>query len=301
MKRILLIALIITSFTVYSQDTIRVGNWMFMGKVSLNVSQSYFSNWTAGGTSNFTPIGKFTMNANYKKDRHEWTNWIDLALGYSIFIDQEPLKTEDKIEYITSYRYQLRKHWYFTVMGKFATQFAKGYDYSVDSTDYISKFMAPAWIDIGPGIMYEPTDWFFVNFSPVTPAWIIVNDQQLANEGSFGLEPAVYDDEGMVITPASKVKSQFGAKMMIVLSKEVAKNITMGTKLELFSDYLNEPQNIDVNWQVLIGLKVNDWLNVDLQTTLLYDNDIMITDSDGNVGPRAQFREFLMLSIGYTF
>lgn len=301
MKRILLIALIISSFSVYSQDTIRVGNWMFMGKLSLNVSQSYFSNWTAGGTSNFTPIGKFTMNANMKKDKHEWTNWIDLALGYSIFIDQEPMKTEDKIEYITSYRYQLHKHWYFTVMGKFATQFAKGYDYSVDSTDYISKFMAPAWIDIGPGIMYEPTDWFFVNFSPVTPAWIIVNDQKLADSGSFGLDPATFDDEGMLVSHAKKVKSMFGAKMMIVLSKEVAKNITMGTKLELFSDYLNEPQNIDVNWQVLIGLKVNDWLNVDLQTTLLYDNDIMITDSDGNVGPRAQFREFLMLSIGYTF
>lgn len=301
MKRILLIALIISSFSVYSQDTIRVGNWMFMGKLSLNVSQSYFSNWTAGGTSNFTPIGKFTMNANMKKDKHEWTNWIDLALGYSIFIDQEPMKTEDKIEYITSYRYQLHKHWYFTVMGKYATQFAKGYDYSVDSTDYISKFMAPAWIDIGPGIMYEPTDWFFVNFSPVTPAWIIVNDQKLADSGSFGLDPATFDDEGMLVSHAKKVKSMFGAKMMIVLSKEVAKNITMGTKLELFSDYLNEPQNIDVNWQVLIGLKVNDWLNVDLQTTLLYDNDIMITDSDGNVGPRAQFREFLMLSIGYTF
>lgn len=301
MKRILLITLIIASLSAFSQDTIRVGNWIFTGKVSLNISQSYFSNWSAGGSSNFTTIGKYTMHANYKKGKHEWTNYLDLALGYSLFADQEPLKTEDKIEYITSYRYSLHKNWYFTVMGKFATQFAPGFDYAVDSTDYISKFMAPAWIDIGPGIMYEPTDWFFVNFSPVTPAWIIVNDQQLANEGAFGLEPAVYNDEGVVVTPAKKVKSQFGAKMMIVLAKEVAKNITLGTKLELFSDYLNQPQNIDVNWQVLIGLKVNDWLNVDLQTTLLYDNDIMITDSDGNTGPRAQFREFLMISVGYAF
>jgi hypothetical protein len=301
MKRILLITLVIASFTAFSQDTIRVGNWMFMGKASLNVSQSYFANWSAGGTSNLTFIGKYNMNANYIKGKHEWTNWLDLALGYSIFIDETPLKTEDKIEYIGSYRYSIHDHWYFTVMGKFASQFAKGYDYSVDSTNYISGFLAPAWIDIGPGIMYEPNDWFFVNFSPITPAWIIVNDQQLANEGAFGLEPAVYNEEGQVVTPASKVKSQFGAKMMIVISKEVAKNISLGTKLELFSDYLNQPQNIDVNWQVLIGLKVNDWLNVDLQTTLLYDNDIMITDSDGNTGPRAQFREFLMLSVGYTF
>lgn len=297
----LILALVTLSFSAFSQDTIRLGNWMLTGKASLNLSQTYFANWSAGGTSNLTVIGKYSMNANYKKDKHEWTNWIDLALGYSLFQDEDPLKTEDKMEYITSYRYQLHKHWYFTVMGKFASQFAKGYDYAVDSSVYISKFLAPAWIDIGPGIMYEPNDWFFVNFSPVTPAWIIVNDQRLANEGAFGLDPAVYNDEGEVVTPAKKVKSMFGAKMMIVLSKEVAKNITLGTKLELYSDYLNEPQNIDVNWQVLIGMKVNNWLNIDLQTTLLYDNDIMITDSDGNTGPRTQFREFLMLSVGYAF
>ena len=93
----------------------------------------------------------------------------------------------------------------------------------------------------------------------------------------------------------------FGAKMMMVLSYEIVKNVNIGTKLELFSDYLNNPQAVDVNWQVLIGFKINDWLNVDLQTTLLYDQDIMITDKDGNTGPRTQFREFLMLSIGYAF
>jgi hypothetical protein len=301
MKRLLLFGILFVSITAFSQDTIRVGNWTIMGKVSMNLSQVYFSNWSAGGTSNLTAIGKYTMSANYKKGRNEWTNWVDLALGYSVFFDVDPLKTEDKIEYITSYRYQLHKHWYFTVMGKFATQFAKGYDYTVDSTNYISRFLAPAWTDVGPGIMYEPIDWFFVNLSPINPAWIIVNDQALADAGAFGLEPAEYNDEGILVSHAKKVKSMFGAKLMVVLQKEVVKNITLGTKLELYSDYLNNPQAIDVNWQVLIGLKVNDWLNVDLQTTLLYDQDIDILDKDGNIGPRIQFREFLMLSIGYTF
>lgn len=301
MKKILIITLLFTSVAAFSQDTIRVGNWIMMGKVSMNFSQSYFSNWLAGGTSNLTAIGKYTMTANYKKDRHAWNNWIDLALGYSLFLDVDPLKTEDKIEYITSYEYQLRKNWYFTVLGKFASQFAKGYDYSVDSTNYISKFMAPAFIDIGPGITYQPEDWFMVYLSPATPAWIVVDDQKLADEGAFGLTPAVYDTDGTLISHAKKVKSMFGAKLMMVLSYEIVENVKVGTKLELFSDYLNNPQNIDVNWQVLIGLKVNNWLNVDLQTTLLYDDDIMITDKNGNTGPRTQFREILMISIGYTF
>lgn len=305
MKRILLLVLVTLTIGASAQkvgDTIRAGNWEISGKLSLNLSQSYFSNWSAGGTSSLTTIGKFNLSANYKKGKHGWNNWLDLALGYSLFADVEPLKTEDKIEYITAYEYELPKHWYFTVMGKFASQFAKGYDYAVDSSvNYVSRFMAPAWADIGPGIKYQPVDWFFVNLSPATAAWIIVNDQNLANAGAYGLTPAVTDTNGVVLENAKTVKTMFGAKMMVVLNYEVVKNVTLGTKLELFSDYLETPQNVDVNWQVLLGFKVNDWLNVDLQTTLLYDDDVMIVDKDGNVGPRAQFREFLMLSVGYSF
>lgn len=303
MKRFLLIALLSGFFIAQAQnDTIQLGNWTIMGKVSVNFSQSYFANWSAGGENSINTIGKYNMNANYLSGKHGFTNWLNLALGYSIIGDGNPMKTDDKIEYIPGYTYELKGPWLFSVMGKFGSQFAKGYDYGVDSSNYISKFMAPGYIDIGPGIQYKPNDWFLVNISPATAAWMIVNDQGLADQGSFGLEPAVIDPEtGTIITHADKSKFMFGAKLLTALSKEIAKNITVGTKLELFSDYLNEPQNIDVNWEVLIGLKVNSWLNVDLSTQLLYDNDIMITDKDGNTGPRTQFKEFLMLSVGFAF
>lgn len=301
MKKLLLVALLIGSMSLFSQDTIRVGNWTIMGKVSANFSQSYFSNWSAGGTNSVTGIGKYNMTADFKKNKHAWTNYLDLALGYSVLGDEKPLKSEDKIEYITGYFYDLAKHWKFSVMGKFASQFANGYDYAADSTNRISGFMAPGYFDIGPGILYQPVEWFSVNISPATAAWIVVNDQGLADAGSFGLDPAVVDTAGNIIEHANTVKTMFGAKIMAVLQKEVAKNITVGTKLELFSDYLNNPQNIDVNWQVLVGLKVNSWLNIDLQTTLLYDDDVMITDKDGNTGPRTQFKELLLISIGFAF
>ncbi|MCF6170371.1 MAG: DUF3078 domain-containing protein [Bacteroidales bacterium] len=303
MKKLLLLVLLTTTIAANAQkvgDTIHSGNWLISGKLSMNFSQSYFSNWLAGGSSNITMIGKYTMSANYAKNRHSWNNWFDLALGYSLFTDVKPLKTEDKIEYITSYNYSLKKPWYFTVVGKFASQFAGGYDYAVDSSvNYISKFMAPAYFDIGPGIKYEPNDWFLVNFSPATASWVLVMDQRLANEGAFGLTPA--DTINGQVQNAKMLRTMFGAKLMAVLKYEVAKNVIVGTKLELFSDYLDSPQNIIVNWQVLLGLKVNDWLNVDLQTTLLYDDKIMITDKDGNTGPRVQFREILMLSLGFSF
>ncbi|RLD42091.1 MAG: hypothetical protein DRI89_08170 [Bacteroidetes bacterium] len=305
MKKLLLLVLLTTTIAASAQkvgDTIHAGNWLISGQLSLNLSQSYFSNWAAGGSSNLTTIGKYTMSADYAKDRHSWNNWLDLALGYSFFQNVSPMISEDKIEYITSYNYELKKPWYFSVVGKFATQFAKGYDYEVDSTvNFLSKFMAPAYFDIGPGIKYEPTDWFFVNFSPATASWVYVGDQRLANNGAFGLTPAERDANGDVIENASKLRTMFGAKLMAVLQYEIVKNVHLGTKLELFSNYLENPQNIIVNWQVLLGFTVNGWLNIDLQTTLLYDDKIMITDKDGNIGPRVQFREILMLSVNFSF
>ena len=301
MKKLFTLILLLSFFAVNAQDTLKMGNWIMMGKVSLNFSQSSFTNWSAGGENSITGIGRYNMSLNYQKGKQNFTNWLDLALGYSVIGKANPMKTDDKIEYIPGYAYQLSKNWYFSVMGKFSSQFAKGYDYAADSSVYISKFMAPGYVDIGPGFKYKPNDWFMLNLSPATAAWIIVGDQRLADLGSFGIDPAIMDTAGNIIQHADKSKFMFGAKLIAAVNKEVAKNITLGTKLELFSDYLDTPQNIMVNWQVLIGLKVNKWLSVDLSTELLYNDNVMITDKDGNTGPRTQFKEMLMLSVGYTF
>jgi len=299
MKKLLLLGLIFISVTAYSQnDTIKY--WKTEGKMSLNFSQSYFSNWSAGGENSLTAIGKYTMKANYKKKKHSWNNWIDLAFGYNLIGKSDPMKTEDKIEFITSYNYDLKKNWQFSTILTFKSQFAKGYEYSKDSTNSISGFMAPAYIDFGPGITYKPSDHFMVNFSPVTPRWIVVLDQDLANQGAFGLNPA--DTVNGAVQNAKQVKSQFGAKLLMAVNYEVAKNVNVASKLELFSDYLDNPQNIDVNWQVLVELKVNSWLNVSFSTELIYDDDVIIKDAnDVALGPRTQFKQMLMIGVGYTF
>jgi hypothetical protein len=303
MKKLLTIVIVLFSITTFAReresDTIRSGNWIFLSNINLSFSQNYFSNWAPGGQNSITAIGGFSGTANYTKGKHSYNNWLNLALGYSIIGDTDPMKSEDRIQYITSYQYELHKHWYLTFFGTFNSQFAKGYDYAKDSSTFISKFMAPGYVDLGPGIMYKPNDWFQVNFSPVTARWIIVSDQNLANMGSFGLTPA--DTVNGIVQNAKKVKSMFGAKLLLSAKKEVAKNITVGTLLGLFSDYLDNPQNIDVNWQVLVEMKVNKWLSVNLSTQLVYDNNVMITDKDGNTGPRTQFQEAFMLSVGYRF
>ncbi len=301
MKKLTIILLFMGVAASVSAQNDTIKNWKITGNASLNVNQNYYSNWAAGGESNFGVIGKYTMNADYTKQKNSWHNWLDLGLGYSIIGKADPTKTDDKIEFISTYRRQLSKKIFFTVLGSFKSQFANGYDYAVDSSTRISHFMAPAYIDFGPGIQWKPAKFFSLNFSPVNARWIIVNDQRLADNGSFGLTPAVVDSAGNIISHAKKSRSQFGARLLLTLKYDIAKNVNLATKLDLFSDYLHNPQNIVVDWQVLIGMKVNDWLNVSISTQLLYDNDVMITDKNGNIGPRVQFKQLLMVGMGYKF
>jgi hypothetical protein len=78
--------------------------------------------------------------------------------------------------------------------------------------------------------------------------------------------------------------------------------VDFSTKLELFSNYLHNPQNIDVNWQVNITMKVNSWLNVNINTELIYDDDVIFHDANGNpIGPRTQFNENMQIGLAITF
>ncbi len=301
MKKILLIAFIVSGLTAMSQtDTVKY--WKFENKASLNFSQSYFSNWSAGGENTLATTGKYTNSSNYEKGKHKWDNWLHLALGYSLIGDAKALKTDDKIEFISSYGYDIHEKLYATILLTFKSQFAKGYNYKVDSSTFVSKFMAPGTIDIGPGVEWKANDHFMVNFSPLTTKWIIVNDERLADAGAFGLDPAVIDTNDNIIDHAKKIKTMFGAKVLAVFNYEIFKNVDFSTKLELFSDYLKNPQNIDINWQTGLTLKVNSWLNVNITTELIYDNDILFANSDGTgFGPRTQFNENMQLGLVVSF
>ena len=135
----------------------------------------------------------------------------------------------------------------------------------------------------------------------MTPRIVYVSNQRLADLGSFGLKPAVTDTAGNIIKHASKAYFAFGARLYATLNYDIAKNVNLDSKLSLFSDYLDHPQNIDVDWQVLLGMKVNSWLNVDISTQMLYSDKVLIANNEGHKAPRLQFKQLLMVGIGYTF
>ena len=162
-----------------------------------------------------------------------------------------------------------------------------GYNYPDDSTK-ISNFLAPGYMLGAIGMDYKPNEIFNLFVSPITMKMTIVNDQTLSNAGAYGV------DQG------KKTRSEYGGYLRAILKKDIMKNINLQTKLELFSNY-EEATHIDVNWEVLVAMKVNKYISATISTQLIYDHDIDILDSDGKVGPRTQFKEVIGVGISYKF
>lgn len=305
MKNTLLILisfLLFSSSTLMAQDTTLPKKWQKSGAVGLNFSQSHLSNWSAGGEDAINWQGILNYGINYADADKKWDNNLSLALGYSHLGESKAMKTDDKIEFNSLFGYEATEKLFYSLEFSFKTQFADGFDYKKDSSTPISGFMAPGYFTLGAGMQYVPNKYFSINFAPATARITIVNDQALADKGKYGVEPAVFDSIGgqyVKVKDGENTKFSFGAKLIAKLNIPLAENISFDSKLELFTDYLKNPQNIDVDWQNLITLKVNSWLSTNITAHLIYDDDIMITDKDDNTGPRTQFKEVLSIGISY--
>jgi hypothetical protein len=300
MKKIILIFTgLLFSFAISAQDNSDTA-WTVNSDAALMFSQSSFSNWAAGGENNLTFNAFFNFYAGYHKGKSKWENMLGLAYGQSKTGEKDFRKSEDKIDFLSTYGYEAAKNWFYSANFNLKSQFAEGYNYHEDTIakEKISNFMAPGYISLGIGMENRPKEWLSIYLSPATARWIIVNDQDLADMGSFGVEPAYVDDAGNPV-PGETSRFEAGAYFRIMLVKEVFKNVGLNTKLELFSDYLDNPQNVDINWDTRIDMKVNSWLSANFAFQMLYDDNTPVTDKDGNVGPRLQMRE--ALSVGLTY
>ena len=309
MKRFLLslAVMLLASQMLLAQDS-EEKNWTHGGYVGLNVSQSHFSNWTSGGQDNVNGLGTFKYNLNYLKGKSKWDNTLDLALGYSYFdFDMKPIKTDDRINLSSLYGYDVVKDELFiTANLNFQTQFADGYDYKTDSTNKISTFLAPAYLTVGLGAQYTPTSWFSLNLAPASGRLTIVNDQDLADAGAFGVKGALLDPvTGEILEHGSKFRMELGAQLIANVNYEIFKNVIFSSKLIVFYDYLQDREfnaldkkyncRFDFDWDNALILKVNDWLNCNITARLVYDEDIIPIEGDSFL----QFKEVLSVGISY--
>ncbi|MGB6048567.1 MAG: DUF3078 domain-containing protein [Flavobacteriales bacterium] len=274
--------------------------WKTGGTFQLNMSQVSLTNWSAGGYSSVSGVGLFNGFANRKRGRHAWDNSLVLAYGLLAQDGVDPVKTDDRIELNTKYGYELKKAWYLAALAQFKTQFTEGVDAKTGTR--ISDFMAPGYLILGLGIDYKPSENFSAFISPATAKFTFVQDQDLADAGAFGVEAATYDDLGAKLINGENSLFEFGGYVKLMYTQDIAKNINFLTRADFFSNYLNDPQNIDVNWETLFTFKVNEWFAATLSTLLIYDDDTQIMKPWGDtdlqyVGKGTQFKETIGLGI----
>ncbi|MDD3876344.1 MAG: DUF3078 domain-containing protein [Bacteroidales bacterium] len=295
--------------TLRTQTLDTIVGWKTGAVLSISATQSSFTNWAAGGQNSIAVNGISSLFANYKKRSSSWDNTLDL--GYGIQRQGEVkswIKTDDKIDFASKYGQKASNYWYYAALLNFKTQMDVGYKYPNDSVP-ISNFLAPAYIIGALGMDYKPNRHFSAFIAPVTAKITVVNDQVLADSGAFGVEKAVINaTNGQIITPGETMRSEFGGYIKLAFQKdEILRNVNLTTKIDMFSNYLKNPQNIDISWEVLVAMKVNKYITVTLSTHLLYDDDIDIgidTDDNGTpdkFGPRTQYKQVIGVGLSYKF
>jgi hypothetical protein len=296
-KTLLILTIAMTSLTFYAQDAVDADTlWKFSGTTSLNLSQLSLTNWAAGGDNSLSGNALINLSANYATDKTSWENKIILGFGLIKQGDDPSRKSDDQIDLASKLGLKATEKWFYTALLGFNTQFAEGYDNpGEDDRLKISNFMAPGYLSFSLGMDYKPSETFSLFLSPISSKFTFVLDDDLSAQGIFGLDPG------------QKTRSEIGAYIKMTFKKEILKNVTLDTKIDLFSNYFDNPQHIDVNWDLLLTFKVNDYLSASLLTQLIYDYDIKFgEDTTGNgeydtFSEKVQFKELFGLGLSYSF
>lgn len=283
----LLAFFISTAIAQEEQDTVKY--WKFNGVTSINFSQVSLTNWAAGGENSYAFNGLLNLSANYSKGKNDWSNVLDLGYGIQKQGDQDYRKTDDHIDFLSKYGRKINKSLFMSALLNFKTQFNEGLKYEKDTSYVISKAFAPAYLQMALGIEYKPNENFYAIISPITGKLTMVLDDTLSAQGAFGVDPG------------DKTRLELGGSVTIGVKKEIMKNVNFTSTLGLFSNYLENPQNIDIDWRVMINMKINDYLSANLNTQLLFDDDIAYVDDKGEHGARVQFKEVFGVGLTYKF
>lgn len=287
--------------------------WLTGGFINSNFTNVGLKNWAAGGQSSvaFTLIGN--SFAIYKTNKMTWENYFDASWGtirngaakYPDGTLNKFYKNEDKLSILSKYGRKITPKLNYTALLEFKSQFFQGYSAfdpaSGTRGQHISNFLAPAFGMLSVGFDYKPTSYLSFYLSPVTGKFTIVNEQRLADLGSFGVKKAETDALGNIIAgTGQKFRTELGWYLSAMFNRDVMTNVNLKSRIDLFTNYktLNKT---DVNWETTINMKVNKYITASIFTHLIYDDDIDVTPETPMVNPRIQFKHVLGIGFSYMF
>lgn len=266
-------------------------SWKVGGNYALQFNQAAYSNWQAGGMNSISGNTLLTLFANYDEGG-KWTWHNTLVLGYGVAL-QDTLfsKTDDRIELESRVDRKLSKKWGLSALLNFRSQFAPGYKEPGRNVVEISDFMSPGYLVVGLGFTYKPNSRLQIFMSPLTSKQTFVLDDTLAAAGAFG------------VTPGSNYRHELGGYVNLNYKRKLMKNVELQGRLNLYSNYLEDPTLVDINSELIFFFKVNKYITANLSLNAIYDHDVKFDTNDDGVidGPRTQFREILAIGLTYNF
>lgn len=276
--------------------------WKYHSEASFSLNQASLNNWVKGGESNISTSFDITGYADYtnKVYKVNSSHFVRLKYGLISSGDKGIRKNLDLFETNNKVNHKAFGKFDFSGILLFKTQIAKGYNYPNDSVA-VSKFMNPGILTLGVGLDYKPDKNTSINVSPVSYKGTYVPDTANIDQTKYG------------IAADRRSKNEFGASFMISNVYRPNSSVAVTNRLQLFTNYLKKPQNIDIDWEMIVTAKLNWFTDVRLNTHLIFDDDTKtptydkdnnpVTGSDGQVKKtaRIQFKELLGFSFIFRF
>lgn len=284
--------------------------WSNINRLGINFSEVAFVNWNAGGNNSISALGNARFERNYKFRYITWDNYMDLRYGLNLQEGQRLRKTDDAIRLSSTFGLQRDtiSNWYYSAKANFNTQFSNGYKYP-ERDNPISRFMSPGYSFLGAGTSYITKDRTFnLYISPITQKSTFVLDEDLANTGAFGVQRAIFDTEGNVIEAGKNIFLEFGFLVTNTWETKIFENVLLDHRLSLYTDYLKDFGNIDIDLELNFDLKINKYILTSIGTHIIYDDNILFNEEVNAQGvvvtpgeTRIQFKQLLGVGVSYVF
>jgi Protein of unknown function (DUF3078) len=261
-----------------AKDTANVG-WKKAGNFVFLFNQSAFNNeWQGGGVSNMAGNLGLNYDFNYKTNGLIWDNKVIAAYGLTKLKGADVQKSDDRLQFTSLLGKKAKGYWFYSGFVDFRTQMDTGIDPKTGIK--ISHFFSPAYLQAGPGMLWKKHENLKFNFAPATARMIFVHKHFTDAGAAFGVEKG------------KSTRLEFGAGVQGYYKFKVMENVTFENILNLYSNYLDKPQNVDIDYQANIVMKINKYISTNIAFQAIYD--------DNAVGA-FQVREVFGLGLNYGF
>lgn len=257
-----------------SSDTLPT-HWNNGAAFTISAGQGSLVNWAAGGDDfTFSFATSLNLYSCYRDKKNSWDNAMDINFGYINTTTLGSRKNDDRLDIVSKYGYSLNAKLNLTTLTNFRSQLINGYNYFETGKGFfmkrlVSTFLSPAFVLISQGLDYKPMKGLSVFISPVTSRWIIVKDDTLAARGDYG------------ITAGNHSVNQLGAFATINYTTQFNKYISYRGRIDLFSNYKNNPLNTDMYMTNAITAKIGKLVCLNWNLDMIYDDDAKLFGKNG--------------------